>query len=64
MNVNDFMAKHGITEADLERMAAPMKMAALSLSQTAKYLSARISIQSALAARRWLTMRRIFRGLY
>ena len=23
MNVNDFMAKHGITDADLERMAAP-----------------------------------------
>lgn len=23
MNVNDFMAKYGITDADLERMAAP-----------------------------------------
>lgn len=23
MNVNDFMAKHDITDADLERMAAP-----------------------------------------
>mgnify|MGYP000231617166 CR=1 FL=1 len=23
MNVNDFMAKHGITDADLDRMAAP-----------------------------------------
>lgn len=23
MNVNDFMAKHGITDAELERMAAP-----------------------------------------
>lgn len=23
MNVNDFMAKHGITDPDLERMAAP-----------------------------------------
>ena len=23
MDVNDFMAKHGITDADLERMAAP-----------------------------------------
>ena len=23
MNVNDFMAKHGLTDADLERMAAP-----------------------------------------
>lgn len=23
MNVNDFMAKHGITDADLERMATP-----------------------------------------
>ena len=23
MDVNDFMAKHGLTDADLERMAAP-----------------------------------------
>lgn len=23
MNVNDFMAKHGLTDADLERMVAP-----------------------------------------
>ena len=50
MNVNDFMAKHDITDADLERMAAPYEDgAASSPNPTERYSTAHTSIRSALA---------------
>lgn len=49
MNANDFMAKHDITDADLERMAAPMRMAASSPNPTERYSTSRPSIRLALA---------------
>lgn len=52
MNVNDFMAKHDITDADLERMATPFENGRLELEPTERYSAARISKQSALAALR------------
>lgn len=36
MNVNDFMAKHGITDADLERMAAPYEDGSIELEPDGK----------------------------
>lgn len=39
MNVNDFMAKHGITDADLERMAAPYEDGSIELEPDGKVFS-------------------------
>lgn len=36
MNVNDFMTKHGITDADLERMAAPYEDGSIELEPDGK----------------------------
>lgn len=39
MNVDDFMAKHGITDADLERMAAPFENGGFELESDEKVFS-------------------------
>lgn len=39
MNVNDFMAKHGITDADLDRMAAPYEDGSFEPEPDGKVLS-------------------------
>lgn len=39
MDVNDFMAKHGITDADLERMAAPYEDGSIELEPDGKVFS-------------------------
>lgn len=39
MNVDDFMAKHGITDADLERMAAPFENGGFELEPDKKVFS-------------------------
>ncbi len=36
MNVNDFMAKHGITDADLDRMASPYEDASFEAEPNGK----------------------------
>lgn len=46
MNVNDFMAKHGITDADLERMAAPYEDGSIELEPDGKVFIGSLSIQS------------------
>ena len=50
MNVNDFMAKHGIADADLDRMAAPTRTAASNPSPKELCSAAPISMPLALAA--------------
>lgn len=39
MNANDFMAKHGITDADLDRMAAPYEGDSFGPEPNSKVLS-------------------------
>lgn len=39
MNVNDFMARHGITDADLDRMAAPYEDGSFEPEPDGKVLS-------------------------
>ena len=39
MNVNDFMAKHDITDADLDRMATPFEYGGFELGPDGKVFS-------------------------
>lgn len=50
MNVNDFTTKHGITDADLDRMAAPYEDGSFEPEPDERFAAARIPTRSAPAA--------------